>query len=224
MLLPKSIVDTYYKRVPTAKNVASEGGYVFQCGTQLPDLTVKIGSAAGQHASCTIPGHFFDRGLSDTGSGNCYGGLQVGQDKLSIWGDVFLKSQFAVFDGSNPPRIGFAPQATSYGSRVVQQNEAVMQVPATSAPAVIVQTPSPVPTPVAPTVPAVHSQLPTVTVPTAAKGQASPTPSTAAGLESLTTPSYIRFLVNFLKNWFSKPDARKRIWAGAVPHGRGVRL
>lgn len=33
---------------------------------------------------------------------------------MSIWGDVFLKSQFAVFDGRTPPRIGFARQNSAF--------------------------------------------------------------------------------------------------------------
>lgn len=44
------------------------------------------------------------------GSTSCYGGIQQGSNTLSIWGDVFLKSQFTVFDGRTPPRIGFAKQ------------------------------------------------------------------------------------------------------------------
>lgn len=52
-----------------------------------------------------------NRSLSMTkGSTSCYGGIQQGSNTLSIWGDVFLKSQFTVFDGRTPPRIGFARQ------------------------------------------------------------------------------------------------------------------
>ena len=53
-----------------------------------------------------------DRGLSLTGSGKCYGGIQNGAPNLSIWGDVFLKSQYVVFDGTvGSERIGFSRQA-----------------------------------------------------------------------------------------------------------------
>jgi aspergillopepsin I len=81
---------------------------VYPCGSaaNLPSITMHIGDA-----KIVVPGRVVDRGLSATGSGLCYGGIQNGSPNLSIWGDIFLKSQFAVFDGREPPRLGFAPQA-----------------------------------------------------------------------------------------------------------------
>lgn len=43
------------------------------------------------------------------GSGNCYSGLQGGQDDLWILGDVFIKNNYCVFEQSATPRIGMAP-------------------------------------------------------------------------------------------------------------------
>jgi aspergillopepsin I len=41
----------------------------------------------------------------------CFGGLQSsGSIGVNIFGDVFLKSQYVVFD-SEGPQLGFAPQA-----------------------------------------------------------------------------------------------------------------
>jgi aspergillopepsin I len=112
MLLPSAVVDAYYAQVSAAQSLASEGGFVFPCDSQLPDLTVLMSTQnGGGGATATIPGEFMNRSVSATGSGLCFGGIQQGSDDLSIWGDVFLKSQFVVFDGSDPPRIGFAPQA-----------------------------------------------------------------------------------------------------------------
>jgi hypothetical protein len=108
MLLPPAAAADYYSQVQGASNNQTEGGYVFPCNSQLPDLTVQMLGGA----SAVIPGHFMNRSKSQTpGSTQCYGGIQQGSPTLSIWGDVFLKSQFAVFDGRDPPRIGFAKQS-----------------------------------------------------------------------------------------------------------------
>jgi aspergillopepsin I len=110
MLLPPAAAADYYSQVRGAFNNQSEGGYVFPCDSALPDLTVQMVGGI----STVVPGHFVNRSRSQTpGSSSCYGGIQIGSPNLSIWGDVFLKSQFAVFDGRDPPRIGFAKQAAS---------------------------------------------------------------------------------------------------------------
>lgn len=107
LLLPPDITHAYYANVTGATMNATEGGYVFPCNSLLPDLTVELTGGV----KATVPGTFMNRSLSMTkGSTSCYGGIQQGSNTLSIWGDVFLKSQFAVFDGRTPPRIGFAKQ------------------------------------------------------------------------------------------------------------------
>jgi Eukaryotic aspartyl protease len=108
MLLPPQAVKDYYAQVAGAETIAREGGYVYPCSSvaSLPDIIMSIGAA-----KIHVMGAFVDRGLSATGSGKCYGGIQNGSPNLSIWGDIFLKSQFAVFDGGDQPRIGFAHQA-----------------------------------------------------------------------------------------------------------------
>jgi aspergillopepsin I len=106
LLLPPKAVKDFYAQVQGAQLIATEGGYVYPCNSALPDLTVMMGDIKAK-----VPSRFLSRGLSMTGSGKCFGGLQQGSEQLSIWGDIFLKSQFVVFDGRDPPRIGFAPQS-----------------------------------------------------------------------------------------------------------------
>ncbi|KAF9141912.1 1,3-beta-glucanosyltransferase [Linnemannia schmuckeri] len=48
--------------------------------------------------------------LSD-GSGNCFSGVQGGQNDLWILGDVFIKNNYCVFSQTSSPSIGIAPLA-----------------------------------------------------------------------------------------------------------------
>ena len=43
------------------------------------------------------------------GSGNCFSGIQGGQDGLWILGDVFIKNNYCVFSQTSSPSIGIAP-------------------------------------------------------------------------------------------------------------------
>ncbi|KAF9297058.1 extracellular aspartic proteinase [Linnemannia elongata] len=45
------------------------------------------------------------------GSGNCFSGVQGGQDGLWILGDVFIKNNYCVFSQTSSPSIGIAPLA-----------------------------------------------------------------------------------------------------------------
>lgn len=57
------------------------------------------------------PGKYLKMSPVMEGGSTCFGGMQSndGMD-FSIFGDVFLKNQYVVFD-MNGPRLGFAPQA-----------------------------------------------------------------------------------------------------------------
>ncbi|KAI9043422.1 pepsin-like aspartic protease [Aspergillus affinis] len=106
ILIDDSIVSAYYKQVTGAKNDASAGGYVFPCSTDLPTFTVVIGDY-----KAVVPGKHINYAPVTEGGSSCFGGIQSNSGLgLSILGDVFLKSQYAVFD-SEGPRIGFAKQA-----------------------------------------------------------------------------------------------------------------
>ncbi|PWY66072.1 aspergillopepsin I precursor [Aspergillus heteromorphus CBS 117.55] len=106
ILLDDSTISAYYAQVSKAENSASAGGYVFPCSASLPDFTVVIGGY-----SAVVPGTYINYAPVSTGSSTCYGGLQSNSGLgLSILGDVFLKSQYVVFD-SEGPRLGVAAQA-----------------------------------------------------------------------------------------------------------------
>jgi len=53
----------------------------------------------------TIPGELINAGAVH--GQTCAGGLQVGDDSFFVYGDVFFKAFFAVFDMGNE-RFGFA--------------------------------------------------------------------------------------------------------------------
>lgn len=106
MLLPDHVVSAYYQQVSGAQQDQTAGGYTFDCSSQLPDFTVSIGSY-----DAVVPGSLINYAPTTQGSSTCFGGIQSNSGLgFSIFGDIFLKSQYAVFD-SNGPRLGFAPQA-----------------------------------------------------------------------------------------------------------------
>ncbi|KAJ5900443.1 Penicillopepsin-1 [Penicillium subrubescens] len=105
LLLPSTVVSAYYSQVSGAKNSRTAGGYVFDCSAKLPDFSVKIGSY-----TATVPGSLINYGPSGVGS-TCLGGIQSNSGiGFSIFGDIFLKSQYVVFNSAGP-KLGFAPQA-----------------------------------------------------------------------------------------------------------------
>ncbi|KAL1852608.1 hypothetical protein Plec18167_007702 [Paecilomyces lecythidis] len=104
LLLDDSIVDAYYEQVNGASYDSSQGGYVFPSSASLPDFSVTIGDY-----TATVPGEYIS--FADVGNGQTFGGIQSNSGiGFSIFGDVFLKSQYVVFDASGP-RLGFAAQA-----------------------------------------------------------------------------------------------------------------
>lgn len=103
MYLPDSIVTAYYKQVAGATNSNTAGGWIFPCSSTLPNFTVYISRALR-----TVPGQYMN--YAPVGNGQCFGGIQSDAGiGMSILGDVFIKSQFVVFDVGNV-RIGFATQ------------------------------------------------------------------------------------------------------------------
>ncbi|KAB2570182.1 Aspartic protease SNP2 [Lasiodiplodia theobromae] len=105
LVLPSDIARAYYANVTGAAFDADNGGWTFSCDANLPALHLQIGGRTH-----TVPGAFLN--FAPAAGGACFGGLQQSDDiPFSIFGDIFIKSQFVVFDrGTDPPRLGLAKQ------------------------------------------------------------------------------------------------------------------
>ncbi|KAL4816890.1 aspartic protease pep1 [Aspergillus spinulosporus] len=106
IMIDQSIAEDYYSQVPLAFNNFFYGGWTFPCSARLPSFTVTINGY-----DAVVPGEHIKYAPVTDGSSTCFGGIQDNQGlPFSILGDVFLKSQYVVFD-SEGPQLGFAPQA-----------------------------------------------------------------------------------------------------------------
>ncbi|KAK5132526.1 hypothetical protein LTR08_008910 [Meristemomyces frigidus] len=105
MYLPTAAVTAYYKQVSSATYSSSQGGYVFSCTATLPNFNVAIGGK-----TFVVPGSYIN--YAPISTSQCFGGIQANTGiGFTIFGDIFLKSVFAVFDQSQTaPRLGFAEQ------------------------------------------------------------------------------------------------------------------
>lgn len=104
LYINSNVAAAYYRQVSGAQNSASAGGYVFPCSAKLPNFGIEIGGTIH-----TVPGA--DINYAPNGDGTCFGGIQSNTGiGFSILGDIFLKSQYVVFD-SQGPQIGFAQQS-----------------------------------------------------------------------------------------------------------------
>ncbi|CAF9915595.1 MAG: hypothetical protein GOMPHAMPRED_000801 [Gomphillus americanus] len=105
LLAPSDVAAAYYKGTGATLDSAS-GYYTFPCKTSLPDFSLVIGSA-----KITVPGQFINFDAISPGSSTCIGGIQPSPASigLNIYGDVFLKAAYVVFDATNgAPKLGFA--------------------------------------------------------------------------------------------------------------------
>ncbi|KAJ5558904.1 Peptidase aspartic catalytic [Penicillium sp. DV-2018c] len=111
MMVSPEVAEAYYRQVDGAIFANNANGYIFPCTSSLPTLSVAIGS----DYSATIPGNLMNWSEvgtnTTTGETLCYGGVQSsGSSKMAIYGDVFLKALFVVFD-QRGPSLGFASPA-----------------------------------------------------------------------------------------------------------------
>lgn len=96
-----------YAAIPGSKYDSTQQGYLFPSSTStsdLPVVTVAIGDT-----QFTINKE--DLAYSDAGNGMVYGGIQSrGSMEMDIYGDVVLKSIYAIFDQGNT-RFGAVQRA-----------------------------------------------------------------------------------------------------------------
>ncbi|KAL8708425.1 MAG: hypothetical protein Q9220_006715 [cf. Caloplaca sp. 1 TL-2023] len=108
LYLPDDIVDAYYGAVDGATNDQQQGGYTYACDAELPDISIAIGSY-----TAVVPGSYVNYAPVDDSGTTCFGGIQSSSGiGFNIFGDIFLKSQFVVFQGGDSPQLGFAAKQT----------------------------------------------------------------------------------------------------------------
>jgi hypothetical protein len=122
LYLDADVVADYYSDVFLAEYVDTLGVYVFPCFNKLPDFSF---TPYGSDSKVVIKGEYINYTnllsilpvtsflspiLEAFGpAGICVGGMQPGPDGIpNIYGDIFLKSVYTVFESSDPPRLGFA--------------------------------------------------------------------------------------------------------------------
>ncbi|KAF8939948.1 extracellular aspartic proteinase [Dissophora ornata] len=94
-----------HSKIKGAKNDPNNG-WVVPC-----TLKTSTGNVGFKLGSATFNVPFADLAYEDLGdgSGNCFSGIQGGQDDLWILGDVFIKNNYCVFSHTASPSIGIAP-------------------------------------------------------------------------------------------------------------------
>ncbi|KAI0405084.1 aspartic peptidase domain-containing protein [Xylaria palmicola] len=103
LLADPAVAEAYYGQVQGAQNDEQQGGFTIPCDADLPDLQLAVGDAMA-----TVKGKDLNFSPVDTAGKTCFGGLQGGQSGgLQVYGDVFFKSNFVVFNGGNNT-LGFA--------------------------------------------------------------------------------------------------------------------
>jgi len=108
LLADDAVVTAFYAGLPSSTYSSTNGAIIFACNETalLPDLIYFIGGS--KH---TMPGSYGVYGTVSSPAGYCYGGVQSNSGLgFTIIGDVFLKSQYVIFDYGKK-RIGWAQQA-----------------------------------------------------------------------------------------------------------------
>ncbi|KAH9833813.1 acid protease [Rhodofomes roseus] len=100
-LVHDDAVDRIYHRINGARYSNSRGGWIYPNHERLPEIEFAIGHT--MYRVRAIDFHY-----SDAGDGLTFGGIQSRGDlKYDIFGDVFLKSLYVVFDQANM-KVGVA--------------------------------------------------------------------------------------------------------------------
>ncbi|RWA03877.1 hypothetical protein EKO27_g11225 [Xylaria grammica] len=99
LFAPDASVDTYFAKVPGANFSMEDYGYVVPCDAKLPDFLWEISDEAGNVVKGVVPGAYLI--YAHTTDELCFAGLQSITSFTGvqgIFGDIFLKSGFFVFD------------------------------------------------------------------------------------------------------------------------------
>jgi aspergillopepsin I len=131
--MPKAFVDQYWQQVPGAQFGGLQSAWMFPCSAKLPDISVQIGAK-----KITVPG--INMNYQQAGPSNCFGGLQPDKGMpFSIFGDVFMKSLYVIFEHqlNGQPRLGFAhgPKPGGLGEPAAAPPPGVLAAPPPKAPA-----------------------------------------------------------------------------------------
>ncbi|KAI0533433.1 aspartic peptidase domain-containing protein [Xylaria digitata] len=106
LLADPAVAEAYYAQVDGAQNDQQQGGFTIPCSANLPDLQLAVGDAMA-----TVKGADLSFAPVDAAGETCFGGLQAGESGgLQVYGDIFFKSNFVVFNGGNNT-LGFAEHA-----------------------------------------------------------------------------------------------------------------
>ncbi|KAI0154284.1 aspartic peptidase domain-containing protein [Xylariaceae sp. FL1272] len=99
LFAPEAAVETYYSKIDGAKFSGKDFGYVVPCNTTPPDFVWELRDDQGGTVKGAVPGEYVPYALA--ANGTCFAGIQSVNGLSSvegIFGDVWLKSLFAVFD------------------------------------------------------------------------------------------------------------------------------
>jgi hypothetical protein len=103
LLVDQQVAEAYYSQVKGAQLNAQVGGFIYPCGTALPDMSVAVGDVG----MVKIPGSQINFATVDKKNTTCFGGIQGNQGAgLQIYGDVLFKAQLVAFNGGNQS-LGF---------------------------------------------------------------------------------------------------------------------
>jgi aspergillopepsin I len=105
--LPRAIAHEYWAKVPGAALHPALNAWIFPCASELPAMSIMV---SGRRI--TVPG--ISMHYQNINGVLCYGGIQ--EDfispslQLSIFGNVFMKGLFIIFESpdNGTARLGFA--------------------------------------------------------------------------------------------------------------------
>ncbi|KAK6362646.1 Type I transmembrane sorting receptor [Orbilia blumenaviensis] len=109
LLVSSGAAKAYYKTIPGAQANSQVGGYILPCASKtLPAFYFSVGS---NMASVSGQNIIYGSSLGTIGGVQyCFGSIQPISGNQYIFGDVFFKQNFGVFDYGKT-RFGFAPHS-----------------------------------------------------------------------------------------------------------------